>query len=145
MLTDIPTRKLNLAVQLGHLQASFPDSHCRIVGHCELEWSGAIRPSAFSESYFIGLRYRIGKRPIIEVLEPELKTPKLKSEIHMFYDGSLCLYFKDEWTAEMNIAKTILPWTAEWLLHYELWLVTGEWLGGGIHLNEGRFEKVAAS
>lgn len=37
----------------------------------------------------------------------------------------------------MLLAKTILPWTAEWLLHYEVWLVTGEWVGGGVHPNGG--------
>jgi hypothetical protein len=30
-----------------------------------------------------------------------------------------------------SIADTIVPWTAEWLVHYEIWLVTGEWYGGG--------------
>ena len=33
----------------------------------------------------------------------------------------------------MNIAETIIPWASEWLLHYEIWLATGEWQGGGIH------------
>ena len=42
----------------------------------------------------------------------------------------------DEMTAaagnpRMLIANTTLPWTAEWLFFYELWLVTGEWDGGG--------------
>lgn len=27
------------------------------------------------------------------------------------------------------IAETIVPWTALWLLYYELWLETDEWLG----------------
>ena len=31
----------------------------------------------------------------------------------------------------MLIVDTIVPWTAEWLLHYEVWLATGEWLGDG--------------
>ena len=33
----------------------------------------------------------------------------------------------------MLLADTIVPWAAEWLMHYELWLVTGEWTGGGDH------------
>ena len=144
MLTDIPTRKLNLATQLGHLRAIFPDSHSRIVEHCELEWSGIIQPSAFSESYLVSLSYRIGSRPAVEVLEPELVVPTPKSEIHMFHDGSLCLHFIDEWRPDIVVAKTVLPWAAEWLLHYELWRVTGQWLGGGIHLGDCNCEKVAA-
>jgi hypothetical protein len=31
----------------------------------------------------------------------------------------------------MSIADTVLPWTTEWLYHYEIWLITGEWTGGG--------------
>lgn len=31
----------------------------------------------------------------------------------------------------MLLADTILPWTSEWLLHYELWLVMGRWAGSG--------------
>ena len=42
---------------------------------------------------------------------------------------------------DMTIAKTILPWTSEWLVHYQLWLATGEWHGGGIHLGEQYSEK----
>ena len=29
----------------------------------------------------------------------------------------------------MLIVDTIVPWAAEWLLHYEIWLATGEWFG----------------
>lgn len=30
------------------------------------------------------------------------------------------------------ISDTIIPWTSEWLLHYEYWVLTGIWQGGGI-------------
>jgi hypothetical protein len=33
----------------------------------------------------------------------------------------------------MLYTETIVPWISEWLMYYELWLSTGEWLGGGIH------------
>ena len=47
----------------------------------------------------------------------------------------LCLYYGParEWTPDKMIADTIVPWASEWLLHYEFWLVTGIWHGGGIH------------
>lgn len=41
-----------------------------------------------------------------------------------------------EWKPRMKLADTIVPWAAEWLLHYELWLATGEWGGGGVHRGE---------
>jgi hypothetical protein len=33
----------------------------------------------------------------------------------------------------MLLCQTIVPWISEWLLHYEIWLVTGKWCAGGIH------------
>ncbi len=143
MLIDIPTRELNLAIQISHLRSMFPDSHSRIRDHCELEWQGVLSPSVYSGSYVVGLNYRIGKRPRVEVLEPDLVLPARRSEIHMFHDATLCLFFDDEWKKDMVIAKTIIPWTCEWLIHYELWRVTGEWHGGGIHLSDQYSEKEA--
>lgn len=29
------------------------------------------------------------------------------------------------------ISRTLVPWAAEWLLHYEVWTITGKWHGGG--------------
>ena len=44
---------------------------------------------------------------------------------------------KGEWAERMLIAEIIVPWISEWLLHYEIWLVTGEWHGGGMHVRRG--------
>jgi hypothetical protein len=33
----------------------------------------------------------------------------------------------------MRIADTIVPWLILWLFYYEIWHVTGEWKGGGVH------------
>jgi hypothetical protein len=33
------------------------------------------------------------------------------------------------------LAITVVPWISEWLIYYELWLVTGRWLGGGHTVN----------
>ena len=32
----------------------------------------------------------------------------------------------------MFLSETIIPWAIEWLKYYELWRITGKWLGGGI-------------
>ena len=47
----------------------------------------------------------------------------------------LCLYHppSEEWHGGKAAAKTIIPWTIEWLVCYEGWLATGQWTGGGIH------------
>ena len=46
----------------------------------------------------------------------------------------ICLYYPKykEWTKEMYISDTIIPWAIEWLYYYEHWRLTGKWLGGGI-------------
>jgi hypothetical protein len=33
----------------------------------------------------------------------------------------------------MLIATTIVPWLALWLFYYEIWRITGKWLGKGAH------------
>lgn len=52
----------------------------------------------------------------------------------MYGQESLCLYLPNsgEWTPEMPIAVTIVPWASVWLYFYEFWYATGEWLGGGV-------------
>lgn len=57
---------------------------------------------------------------------------------HMFSDGSLCLYYPEynEWKYSDCWADTLIPWASLWLYYYEIWLMTGAWLGGGIHGNE---------
>ena len=47
----------------------------------------------------------------------------------------LCLYdpAANEWHSSLSVARTIVPWTIDWLACYEGWLATGEWTGGGRH------------
>jgi len=76
--------------------------------------------------------------PEVVVLSPKLKGRKDDAKIPHTYPGKKpCLYFPwgKDWNPAMLIAETIVPWAVHWLCHYEVWLVTGEWLGGGIHLD----------
>lgn len=58
-----------------------------------------------------------------------------KEPPHLYPDGSLCLFYPPglEWRPTMYVAEMIIPWAAEWLFFYELWLVGGHWYGGGRH------------
>jgi hypothetical protein len=49
----------------------------------------------------------------------------------VYSNGDLCLYLPGQWKESMLLADTILPWTSQWLLLYELWLITGHWMGTG--------------
>lgn len=44
----------------------------------------------------------------------------------------LCLSYKD-WQPSQAYTDTFIPWAMEWILHFEAWLFTGEWTGGGKH------------
>ncbi len=93
-----------------------------------------IQPTPASETYSARIQYRHNDRPRVHIVEPELTLHPGNNRLPHVYPGNeLCLYYRSEWQHHMLLATTILPWTAEWLLHYEIWLITGEWTGGGYH------------
>jgi hypothetical protein len=101
-----------------------------------MTWTGPIRPSALGEEYQVRITYKLGEKPQVTVVSPELHGRENGSRIPHVYPGKrLCLYFPAarEWGPDKLIADTIVPWAALWLYHYENWHATGEWLGGGIH------------
>ena len=54
---------------------------------------------------------------------------------HMYHNNTLCLYDwrEQQWKHLWHLHETIVPWTAEWLLFYELFLLTTCWLGRAVH------------
>lgn len=99
-----------------------------------LRWTGELQPSEVSNQYSVALRYAPPKHPRVHVRRPKLVVDATDQLPHIYKDGSLCLYEPDQWAHGDPIATTILPWTCEWLLHYEFWRATGKWCGtGGDH------------
>ena len=96
-----------------------------------LRWSGDLQPSEISNRYRVGLCYEPPKPPRVIVHGPKLIADSRGHLPHIYADGSLCLYQHGQWAHGDPIATTILPWTCEWLLHYEFWRATGEWCGSG--------------
>ena len=96
-----------------------------------------LQPSEGSMKYKVKLLAKVGSTKVdVFVVEPNMREVEKKLSIpHLYSDGSLCLYYPDynEWRAEDLWADTLIPWTCLWLYFFELWLATGEWLGGGIH------------
>lgn len=125
-------------LQLGHqwsaLRREYPRGHGRVRGGV-LHWRGPIQPSDVSPEYQIVLDYRAGAVPDVRVAHPKLERREGDLPPHLYPGERLCLYLPSngEWTPAMVIADTIIPWTVEWLLHYEIWLAVGEWTGGGAH------------
>jgi hypothetical protein len=131
----VKKRKYTYVIQGKILQSKFPKGNLSF-GHNGFSWTNTICPTPLSESYKIKLDYKQGRQPNIYVID-RLKLAVGKSVLPHVYDTSkqhLCLYHRKskQWHSGMLIAKTIIPWTHEWLLFYEYWLIDGIWHGGGI-------------
>lgn len=90
--------------------------------------TGYIQPYKDSTSYKVQIKYSCKGAPKVFIKHPKIKTDH---RIHRYSDESLCLYYplKDPWKSKKNIHETIIPWTAEWLVYYELFLITEKWHG----------------
>lgn len=132
MYTRLP--RLNLAVQMGHLRKHYPAAECSIKRSC-LRWTGTVLPTPLSDSYKLELLYKLDSVPKVRVVSPVLEKVNGERPPHMYSEDRLCLYLPRamEWTKEMVLATTIVPWASEWCMYYEIWLATGEWRGGGVH------------
>lgn len=132
-----------LILQVAALQTEYPNGKCKIKRHTRLIWSGRIRPTPLSLEYFVLIIYKIGRAPRIWVIGDELEKlddPEFPHKYEIDNENKkvrLCLYRYQEFNQYKYLSKTIIPWTIEWLYFYEIWLVTGEWCGGGEHPRPG--------
>jgi len=121
---------LSLAQQALALRRAFPQVKVLMRGTV-LTWTGPVTPTPLSRCYTVRITYRAGEHPRVVVTDPPLQPDEDGHLPHFYRDGSICLYAVGEWDASMFIADMILPWTAEWLAHYELWKRSGRWHGDG--------------
>jgi hypothetical protein len=100
-----------------------------------LEFRALVRPTAISREYDLRIRYEIGKHPVSTILAPNIGELTTKKIPHLWKVDpyELCLYFspEKEWLPHMHLARTIFPWSLEWMFFFECWLGSGEWDGGG--------------
>lgn len=136
IVSKMNSKMENLKFHADSLMLHFPDWECRISGDL-LTWIGKLRPTPMSRTYEIKIEYEVFKEPRVRIMSLGLIIPNIRSEIHMYNDGSLCLYYNEkrkEWHHKMALAISIVPWTCEWLYFYEIWLVTRKWFGKEISL-----------
>jgi hypothetical protein len=94
-------------------------------------WTGYLQPADWARGYRIRIVHPAPeRRPSVWVDAPTLHP----NAPHRFPDDSLCLYdpkdpLDQRWHSQVPLALTIVPWTAEWLFFYELWLESGTWHG----------------
>lgn len=140
--------RISLIVQEGTLKKIFPDSTIRRFREESLTWTGSVTPSPLSNTYKLKLEYIRNNGIKVYVIEPKplalAEGKKTLPHVYSTPDQRLCLYYPNhvEWNVGMLYIRTIIPWACEWLCHYELWLCTGTWRGGGFH-NETEAEKQA--
>lgn len=130
---------VSISSQLKVLDKYYPDGQIASHTHTTLSWIMDIVPTPNSASYRIKVDYAIGGSPKVYVISPKvLAKAEGKTSLPHVYSQSeqqLCLFMPGfgEWEPYKFIAKTIIPWTAEWLAFYEIWLFTGVWEGEGLH------------
>ncbi|MGN7884922.1 hypothetical protein [Dyadobacter sp. 22481] len=141
----IKAKSLGIAAQAFGIRQLTPDSKIVIERDYRLTWTYEISPSPLGDRYGVKVIYAISESPKAYVVTPKpLTLAKGKLALPHCYNQKeqlLCLYYPDgrQWNSTMSLAKTVIPWMYDWLYHYEIWVGTGEWNGGGVHL-----EKVAS-
>jgi len=88
---------------------------------------GNYKPTELSDTYSYFLKYDGINKPSVYMTSPKIEY---SDDIHMYpKDRSLCLYHKTDlmWKPHRHVYKTIIPWTHEWIVFYELYNITGKW------------------
>ncbi len=134
-------KKLSAPQQWLRLKSSPISSGRGLVKMGELVWDFTATPSPLSRTYTLRIRLKRHGAPDVFVLAPDLKILAGGRPLPHVYSTDpirLCLHYPKyrEWDDTMFIADTIVPWTHLWLIYFEHWLATDEWLGGGKHPGE---------
>ena len=140
--------------QIEVMRRHWPSFEVADVGNDHVIWFGALAGIELQYRIMIqcGLPDPTGadnshwrRFPVVRVLTPRLSPNwDAKDEAplpHVYFElpdislSPLCLFDprEREWSHDDLIAKTTVPWTADWLACYEGWLATGRWTGGGRH------------
>lgn len=140
--------------QLDEMRRHWPNFDAADVGTDRATWFGAL--AGIELQYRIMIQFglpdptgadtsRWRRFPVVRVLTPALRPNwDAKDEAplpHVYFESPditlspLCLFDprEREWSHDDVIAKTTVPWAADWLACYEGWLATGHWTGGGRH------------
>lgn len=122
-------KSLPILVQVKAMSELFPNFSVVQRSHRHAVWEGKLQPNEEMDEHTIRIEYELGKHP--KVYAP---TWKQKCR-HKFKDNSLCLYFKnrENWNPKKLIAKTIVPWSSQWLLFNEFYNITGDF--GALEVN----------
>lgn len=131
-------QKLPLIRHKIALERSYPESVCELRKNV-LTWRASIVPTPLSRAYCVRIVYDGHSSPRVVVSGESLRGLSRRDFPHKYDIDKkrscvrVCLFLPFELDYMKTFDETIVPWTAEWLLHYEIWLATGVWCGGGEH------------
>lgn len=133
------SKALSIAQQLVKIQYDYSNFMCKTESNSTLIILGKIKPTPLSCYYKVRIEYKIGNRPNIFIVSPQLRFNNIKIP-HTYKDNELCLFYPKykEWTKYDYISDKIIPWISEWLYFYEIWCITGSWVGGGKHPSKNK-------
>ncbi len=122
-------RKHILIRERNYIQQHYDFLNCSL-DNKKLLCKGKTQPTEFSPEYKFEIYYDGRASPSVYVRDP---TIEYHDDIHMFpKDNALCLYHPESddflWEpTKHHIHNTIIPWTQEWFIFYELYSITGKW------------------
>ena len=141
MAADDPQRR-SAHAQIQAMRKHWPDFEGRKLANGALVWRGPLKPKA--QLYIVSIFWMRGAHlPYVVVDGPPIRpraNGNFASIPHLIYYeaqpelSGLCLFDPagNEWSECDLIAETTVWWAAEWLLYYELWHLTGEWLAPAV-------------
>ncbi len=126
---DVLINKLILNRERKLIISNYDFIECKISKN-KLICLGKTKPTEFSIEYEFKIEYGGVNSPKVLTVNPVIEY---SDDIHMFpKDNSLCLYHPKtdnfKWDFKRHqLYDTIIPWTLEWFVYYELYLISGKW------------------
>jgi len=103
----------------------YPSMQLDVDDQGSASWSGEVTTWS-GKRYDVLLRYP----PSFPYRPPAayVTRPRIKESRHIYPDGHLCLFHKDDKAWQVNTtAATVMSWVSLWLHCYEVWLESGNW------------------
>ena len=139
-------RRLTVSQQRARMMMIWPSLKTEIDGKM-LAITGVVQPTPIARRYTVRIVYKEFGIPRAYVLNPLLTRRPDAPDVLIphTYDAATpgserpCLFHprRHDWNASMAIASSVMPWLLTWLIDYEIWQATGEWLGGGAMHGDG--------
>jgi hypothetical protein len=115
--------KFKFFVELSLIKKHYRFIKCTVVNG-RLICVGNFKPT--NRIYKYKIEYNGFYNPRVSIIDPIIEY---NEDIHMYKDKCLCLHYPQDrsWTFCHRLYNTIIPWTHEWFVFYELYLITGKW------------------